>query len=177
MNFTKPIANKRLQASIGFSIRITDVFQGSIVWKGIIYALLMVIAKLLVGSSICVEYFLRLQKASKTNSTPNIELQTLPTEQQTLNIQIASTVSFMATLDCFVDRVCHGFKRGNRVSDRFAKSEFWNSYVACNRHIHKTVKIYSFIAWTVIICTIVGPISVGVIVRRLRNREVSPLHH
>ncbi|PLB50782.1 Sodium/hydrogen exchanger [Aspergillus steynii IBT 23096] len=36
-------------ASIGFAIPITEMFQGSIVWRGVVYALLMVIAKFITG--------------------------------------------------------------------------------------------------------------------------------
>ena len=47
------------QASIEFSISITDMFTGSIIWKGIIYSILMIIAKGLVGTVIYFEYFLK----------------------------------------------------------------------------------------------------------------------
>ncbi|KAJ5925186.1 hypothetical protein N7454_007825 [Penicillium verhagenii] len=36
-------------ASIGFAIPITEMFQGSIVWRGVIYALLMTFGKMLTG--------------------------------------------------------------------------------------------------------------------------------
>lgn len=36
-------------ASIGFSIPVTQLFEGAIVWRGVIYAILMTIAKLLCG--------------------------------------------------------------------------------------------------------------------------------
>ncbi|PKY04848.1 putative Na+/H+ antiporter [Aspergillus campestris IBT 28561] len=36
-------------ASIGFAIPITEMFQGSVVWRGIIYALLMAFGKLITG--------------------------------------------------------------------------------------------------------------------------------
>ncbi|KAJ5646103.1 Sodium/hydrogen exchanger family-domain-containing protein [Penicillium lividum] len=36
-------------ASIGFAIPITEMFQGSVVWRGVIYALLMVFGKMLTG--------------------------------------------------------------------------------------------------------------------------------
>ncbi|KAI9044711.1 Sodium/hydrogen exchanger [Aspergillus affinis] len=36
-------------ASIGFAIPITEMFQGSVIWRGIVYALLMAIGKLVTG--------------------------------------------------------------------------------------------------------------------------------
>jgi hypothetical protein len=48
-----PAVSKILQplffASIGFSIPITQMFRGSIVWRGIVYAVLMAFAKLICG--------------------------------------------------------------------------------------------------------------------------------
>ncbi|APA09672.1 hypothetical protein sscle_05g044420 [Sclerotinia sclerotiorum 1980 UF-70] len=64
-------------ASNGFSIPVTDMFNASTVWEGIVYSILMIIAKGLVSLVMYSEYFIKSwQNPKKTASSR------MPTQQK-----------------------------------------------------------------------------------------------
>lgn len=59
------------QASIGFSIPVTEMFAGDIIWKGLVYAVLMIVAKLVCGFWL-LRLSLRLPVSAKTKQSFHI---------------------------------------------------------------------------------------------------------
>src|SRR6266487_4260126 len=67
----------RSEASIGFSIPLTSMFRGSIIWKGILYAVLMAIAKAAVSVVVYCEYFIQEWKRKSKSASrrqPGVDL-------------------------------------------------------------------------------------------------------
>lgn len=144
-------------ASIGFSIPITSMFKGSIVWKGIIYSILMALSKAAVALVVYVEHFLTvLRNRNKLDGSTSQPNSNEPTPHQTalliafamiargeIGYLIASLSQSSGTLQL----------RRNDISVNEAGGE----------------EIFLVIIWAVTLCTIVGPISVGILVRRLKS--------
>ncbi|KAF7902665.1 hypothetical protein EAF00_002568 [Botryotinia globosa] len=143
-------------ASIGFSIPITDMFKASIVWKGIVYSILMVIAKCLVSLVVYFEYFAT--SWSKTRETqPSVAESTRPPHLEALLVGFA-----------MVARGEIGFLIAS-LSQSSGTLLLKNQQ---NTAIVSGEAVFLVIVWAVVICTIVGPVVVGILVRRIRNQAL-----
>lgn len=173
-----------LQASIGFSIPITDMFAGSIVWKGIVYSVLMILAKGMVSTVLYFEYFMKKWKTknavvrwwrrkkpsqpdsvqmtanplprgnSNSDHSPNAELSTGPPHSMALLVGLAmiarGEIGFLiASLSQSSGTLT--LRRKDSLTTESSGEE-----------------IFLIIVWAVVVCTVVGPLGVGIIVRRIR---------
>jgi Kef-type K+ transport system membrane component KefB len=142
------VANKNIhQASIGFSIPITDMFRGDIVWKGIVYALLMMIGKVVVAGVIYGDYFIsiwrnNIDKSKKPPHTVSLVVGCAMVARGEIGFLIASLAQSSGTLSLT------GGGAGSSDED-----------------------IFLVIIWAVTLCTIAGPVTVGFLVRRMRAKE------
>lgn len=139
------------------------MFAGSIVWKGIVYALLMIIAKAATGAVLYVEYWSR-GRCSKKFIGPRTEEEELHSEKGQPHAE-ALLVGF-----AMVARGEIGFliaslsqssgtlvlKRQGLVAERNGNGDAGTS----------GEDVFLVIIWAVVLCTIVGPVAVGMIVRR-----------
>lgn len=159
------------------------MFTRSIVWKGIAYSVLMIIGKGLVSSVIYVEHFLKIWRQAKPSKL--WRKKKTPPQAGSMQIRMAplSTAEpgpadpdaelttgaphFMALLVglAMVARGEIGF---------LIASLSQSSGTLTQRHQNskesKTSgeEIFLVIIWAVVICTVIGPLGVGVIVRRMR---------
>jgi len=158
------------------------MFQGSIVWKGIVYSILMIIAKGLVSLVIYFEYFRKLwyngrKRTSAPRNTQNIASQPTP------NPQSESPRMEQAVADSSVSHPPHsiallvGFSMIARGEIGFliaSLSQSSGTLTLRHRDGMETQnsgeEIFLVIVWAVVLCTISGPIGVGIIVRRLRGK-------
>ncbi|KAA8575132.1 hypothetical protein EYC84_004340 [Monilinia fructicola] len=108
-------------ASIGFSIPITDMFKGSIVWRGIVYSILMIFAKGLVSLVIYSEYFIKSWNKSK-------EIRKKPYDMSTINIPSSGNYT-SSTYEDFPGRICNDCQRINLILDRVSLTKFGHSIV------------------------------------------------
>ncbi|CAG8948999.1 hypothetical protein HYFRA_00002127 [Hymenoscyphus fraxineus] len=177
-------------ASIGFSIPITQMFKGSILWKGIIYAILMIIAKALVGSVIYFEYFLkRYQQSSiKMNSQTPPESQqptipkaitstALPTPppQHRLSLPPSPNPSPEAlkpphstALLISLAMVSRG-EIGFLIASLAQSSNAFTLRSKDGTRAPSSEELFIVVIWGVVICTIFGPVAVGVVARRIKS--------
>ncbi|CAD6441978.1 7c53ff06-ac29-4083-8b7a-a50b6ff5a787 [Sclerotinia trifoliorum] len=151
-------------ASIGFSIPITDMFSASIVWKGIVYSILMIIAKGLVSLVMYFEYFIKSWQKLKTTVSSR-----MPTQQP-------ESSSAATTRPPHSEALLVGFSMVARGEIGFliaSLSQSSGTLLLKNRNnttVASGEAVFLVIVWAVMICTIAGPVVVGVLVRRLKNQ-------
>ncbi|KAK6583514.1 hypothetical protein PZA11_004590 [Diplocarpon coronariae] len=165
-------------ASIGFSIPLTDMFTGSIVWKGIVYSLLMIIGKCLVSLVIYLEHAARLwcnRQKPASHEPPdlqpeaNLQVRSPQAEQDSSKPPhtIALLVGLAMTARGEIGFLIASLSQSSGTLTLQARAD---SYTHSSRE-----EIFLVIIWAVVICTIVGPIGVGIIVRRVRQHDASSL--
>jgi Kef-type K+ transport system membrane component KefB len=145
------------------------MFQGSIVWKGIVYSTLMILGKGLVSIVIYFDYFIkwfttRKPSPPRQTTTPNPGVDPQPTSKKPPHA-IALLVGF-----AMISRGEIGFLIASL-------SQSSGTLTLRQRNGSGTIssgeEIFLVIVWAVVICTIAGPIGVGIIVRRLRKGDNS----
>ncbi|KAF8848954.1 Sodium/hydrogen exchanger, partial [Acephala macrosclerotiorum] len=166
-------------ASIGFSIPITDMFQGAIVWKGIVYSTLMIIAKGFVSLVIYSDHLIKLSKsrtkASAARRDRNIPLRSIPRSQTSHASRGVPIESLKAP---HADAMLVGFAMIARGEIGFliaSLSQSSGTLTLKNSSDGQSSggeAIFLVIVWAVVICTITGPVAVGIIVRRQQRRSI-----
>ncbi|OTA89275.1 hypothetical protein M434DRAFT_398691 [Hypoxylon sp. CO27-5] len=214
-------------ASIGFSIPISDMFSGDVVWRGIIYSILMAIAKVLCGlwlvrfpismgslaekfgSFVSSRYrllFSRFRRNQKSNSsslkeTPAERAQPGPTSQDAGNSasrdgQGVLSLSQEEPRESATPSESNNALAGSATpakplslypaaiisSAMVARGEigFLISAVAESNGVFRRPSdgagtgasvLFLIVTWAIVLCTIFGPICVGVLVRRVKKLE------
>ena len=139
-------------ASIGFSIPISQMFTGSIVWRGIVYSMLMMLAKLLCGA-----WLVRFSGHVAAGAGPDAQ-------RRGLRLPRPKSLYPASIFGCAM--VARG------------EIGFFISAVAQSRGIFSsgdgdgTSELFLIITWAIMLCTIVGPIAVGLLTRRVRKLQV-----
>lgn len=192
-------------ASIGFSIPITRMFQGPVVWRGLVYALLMALGKLACGvwlirlprfrfpKSILTRYApkttagLKLKSRTDVNrsqapaaplpprsvdSRPgqtHVQASPSPTPANT-SAKREATTEPSNTTDANTPRslypsVILGSAMVARGEVGFLISSVGQSTGALSE------ESFLIATWAILLCTIVGPVTVGLMVKRLRKLE------
>lgn len=214
-------------ASIGFSIPISQMFNGGVLWRGIVYTILMLVAKLVCGVWLLrfrvlgTKFFNRVvnvaggrsqlnisekkidaknkqqQHTSKAGDTED-DTQTVGTEmssikpaqyqqQQLLDAQQQphSHSTAATTAQPPADPPLSVYPSLILGSAMVARGEigFLISALAESRGIFTTTTvewdstrdssqdIFLIVTWAIMLCTIIGPVSVGLFVRRVRRLE------
>jgi Kef-type K+ transport system membrane component KefB len=218
-----------LTTSIGFSIPITRMFNGSIVWRGVIYSILMLIAKLLCGAwlirfSMSLPYPTMLQKVIKAIKYPHIphlwgkdmsQTTAEPPDNEQRNRQHILVVhstehnaeSSHSTTPAEGDTITlthvqaspqpeyHGDTVGTASLNTVPASKPFSLYpgailglamvargeigflissLAESNGIFSTDgndQVFLIVTWAIALCTIVGPVGVGLLVRRVKRLE------
>ena len=200
-----------IQASIGFSIPITKMFTGGVIWRGIIYTLLMIIAKffcgiwlvrLSFGLSLPKSLFNKQDTSTKvktskgpgspaaTTSTPDTE-EIVPVEQPIQDdINADSTRapkerSKPGSLNSpSPKKPISLYPSGILGSAMVARGEigFLISSIAESQGIFTTTvngvensDIYLVVTWAIVLCTIIGPLTVGLLVRHVKKLQSSAI--
>ncbi|KAG6023654.1 hypothetical protein E4U41_001960 [Claviceps citrina] len=224
-------------ASIGFSIPITEMFSGDIVWKGFVYATLMSLAKLACGV-----WLMRMpnmfpvswtsmtkmaRQVSRHRLIPSIghfgakqilrptgaptESVTSPAPQACASHTRAANNSSRSTASAGAETVVSGKKgeeksttNGNGNQDEHdsavpatlkPRSLYPASIVGCamvargeigflissiaesNRvfstpsETSSTSDLFLVVTWAIVLCTVLGPVAVGLLVRRVRKLQ------
>lgn len=132
-------------SSIGFSIPISQMFQGSVVWRGLVYSLMMTLAKLLCGV-----WLLRLSVDPTTSYDVNNKnkFRKLPR----LNFWNHALIVGCAMV---------------------ARGEigFLIAAIAQSQGIFSSDQ-FLVVMWSIMICTIIGPITVGVLARNISRKQI-----
>ncbi|KFY08046.1 hypothetical protein V492_06583 [Pseudogymnoascus sp. VKM F-4246] len=204
-------------ASIGFAIPITDMFGGSVVWRGIVYTILMLFAKLITGlwlvrldislaniipnvrssifgsgsrfkwiggkvkkegkSTASATYTHELQSQGKSDATPQPPIgASTPPNQRSAPTSVVSAVSppkhknprslYPAAMlgTAMTARGEIGFLIASiaETTGLFAPSSKPNA---------GSSEIYLIVTWAIVLCTIIGPLGVGTLVKRVRRLQ------
>jgi Kef-type K+ transport system membrane component KefB len=189
-------------ASIGFSIPITRMFRGAIVWRGVVYTVLMALAKL-----VCGLWLVRLSVAPLTTTRRLLESLKPPTiphfwgktkssvksNQESTNAAPEPSVSQTAAA-CPAPAPSGQYKSSPNPPKPLsihpplilalamcARGEigFLISGVAESNGIfsrsgiatNEPSDIFLVVTWAIVLCTIIGPLGVGLSVRRVRELQ------
>ncbi|KAF2670381.1 hypothetical protein BT63DRAFT_236793 [Microthyrium microscopicum] len=191
-------------ASIGFSIPISSLFEGSLIWRGIVYTVLMVLAKLLCGvwllrysflsrlGSRIVFGFARIRKTltgyhlwwkpSQTKEVHNPTEHTcskadtagsnpMPSSQsppKPANFKVEAPVSLYPGAMLGFAMVARG-EIGFLISSIAESKGVWKT--AGSQNGQQNSDIFITVTWAIFLCTFIGPVAVGLIVRRVRRLE------
>ena len=151
------------QASIGFSIPLTGMFRVSIIWKGIIYAILMAVAKSAVVLVVYGKFFIQRWKRKRKSTSR---------EQPSVNTAI-SRVPHVQALMIGAAMIARG-EIGFLIA---SLSESSNTLTlrpeTLSIESSTSEDIFLVIAWAIVLCTIAGPIFVGILIRKqIRDNQL-----
>jgi len=221
-----PIVNRVLQpfffASIGFSIPITRMFTGSIIWKGVVYAILMATAKLMCGLWLVqfpgvLVWFRSMTKSRMLDETKALRQSSAPTEglgQTTSQAEQDEASSPSVTPTSPVSLATRTSNRGDNITvptttqgrvcearlpntlpdplkplslypasilglamvprgeiGFLISSVAWSNGVFGGGQVSSESEVFLIVIWAIFLCTILGPLWVGLMVRRVRKLE------
>ncbi|BFZ65147.1 hypothetical protein YB2330_006310 [Saitoella coloradoensis] len=185
-------------ASIGFSIPITEMFRGSIVWKGFVYAVLMGIAKMVCGLWLVrfslprmptnipvMSTFAKLKRTlcigeSRQTSTPadtasSDELSQSPSRSSPkarMTAQTAHTESPGKKPRSLYPASILGCAMVARGEIGFLISSIAESkgiFTSPTSNTGESSDIFLVVTWAIVLCTILGPLAVGLLARRVKE--------
>ncbi|CAI7649768.1 unnamed protein product [Penicillium bialowiezense] len=189
-------------ASIGFAIPITKMFSGQIVWRGIIYAILMAIGKMITGLwlvrfssnpiaglvSILRKPFTyahscakRTDKASKKKSREKTQAPNTVTNQgvsqsspQSDGSRAPSQLSMPPKPKSLYPSSILGLAMVARGEVGYLIASIAESQgIFSNGSSEGPSDIYLVVVWAISLCTLIGPILVGTLVRRVKKLQLS----
>ncbi|KAK6431865.1 hypothetical protein LTR95_011968 [Oleoguttula sp. CCFEE 5521] len=193
-------------ASIGFSIPITRMFAAPVVWRGIVYSILMTSGKIACG--LCLVRFAPVSTDSRTSSSKPVKSRKInktprdPRPRQANTAVQLQDLSFNTTgttgtpttpqedaLSQTQVTAKTSPKRSSRTaplslypaailgSAMVARGEigFLISAVAESKGIYGASdgpsQLFLIVAWAVLVCTVVGPVLVGLLVQRVKRLQ------
>lgn len=140
-----------------------EMFTGPLVWKGLLYSLLMVIAKAAVGMAMYAKFWYMLvnQFWARLTARRNRTQYLVPTLKRP-NHLAASIISL-----AMVARGEIGFLIASLASSSgtLISSTPGHKYESKNNQ-----EVFLVIIWAISICTLIGPIGVGLAVRKLSQK-------
>ncbi|KAG6887203.1 hypothetical protein C0992_000118, partial [Termitomyces sp. T32_za158] len=145
-------------ASIGFAVPIREMFAPRVVWKGIVYTALMVSAKFLTGAWILLSSESFAGKATSTSTTTTANV----TTNNARPVQAPDITRTKAALLVGFAMVARG------------EVAFLIASIAQSAGIFANSEIYAVIVWAAVLCTVVGPIGTGVVVKAMASRGCEP---
>jgi len=188
-------------ASIGFSIPITRMFQGQIVWRGIVYTILMIFAKVVCGLWLVrfslpptnalralprklkfpplPHFWGRSSHAEKSNTRPTPDgaapqpedEQQAPAQSTPASHSHTSTAPKPFSLQPPLILACAMTARGEIGFLISAVAESKGVFSSTNVPPATESDIFLVVTWAIVLCTILGPLGVGLAVRRVKTLE------
>lgn len=158
-------------ASIGFSIPIKQMFVGRLVYRGIIYSILMFVAKAICGNWLyAISYYYRLRGTSDDVTNDDVDVADIEVasgdasngseaSRQKYDILSSSYAGLLLGL-CMVPRGEIGF-----LVSSLAES----SGVFGGKHNSGSSDAYIIVTWAIVLCTIVAPILIGILARKIKK--------
>lgn len=181
-------------ASIGFSIPITQMFHGAIFWRGIVYTILMLVGKLICG--LVLVRFANLpgfrsitkkprKSVGKKNGKGQVEQRTTSSDTTGMPAgEAVSTTSANTSKKRQSSRIPKpqslypaamlGSAMVARGEIGFLISSLAEStgvFGAGNASTGGSSEIFLVVTWAILLCTIIGPVSVGVMAKRVKRLQ------
>ncbi|KAI1427863.1 Sodium/hydrogen exchanger family-domain-containing protein [Xylaria sp. FL1777] len=197
-------------ASIGFSIPISQLFVGKIVWRGIIYSLLMIIGKLVCGLwlvrlpmlipdalqsvvlFIALKYNQTLSKirnlgfmpgtksrvshetqSNESSSTPRFFHNPRPANLASSSSPNSEMPTPPKPLSLYPSAVmgCAMVARGEIGFLISSMAESQGVFRHADEDASEASELFLIVTWAIFLCTILGPLCTGILVRRIRRLE------
>ncbi|KAF1942040.1 Sodium/hydrogen exchanger [Clathrospora elynae] len=192
-HYYHPAVSKILQpfffASVGFSIPITRMFKGAIVWRGIVYTVLMTFGKLvcglwlvrlspLPGNGALSRLLFQVKHPSvphlwgKNNHTASTSQVQAPTEPRSRNPPLNATNSETRKPFSLYPALILALAMCARGEIGFLVSSIAESngvFSGSGEASDQPSDIFLVVTWAIVLCTIIGPLGVGLSVRRMRQ--------
>ncbi|KFY93818.1 hypothetical protein V500_03511 [Pseudogymnoascus sp. VKM F-4518 (FW-2643)] len=217
--FLQPFFFVEPTASIGFAIPITDMFSGSVVWRGIVYTILMLFAKLITGlwlvrldisltkiipkrmrssifgpgsgfkwmggkakkegkSTASAADTHELQPQEGSDAAPRRPTGKAPTatNQSSTPTSVASDASPPKPNNprSLYPAAMLGTAMTARGEIGFliaSIAETTGLFASSSRPSDGSSEIYLVVTWAIVLCTIIGPLGVGTLVKRVRRLQ------
>ncbi|MCJ1269047.1 hypothetical protein MMC22_008935 [Lobaria immixta] len=158
-------------ASIGFSIPIRQLFEGDIVWRGLVYTILMLLGKLLTGL-----WLVRISKRSGVSS-PDMTLErqvspqsTRPNRPSQPPAAVSGSLYPASVLgSAMVTRGEIGFLIASLAESQGIFTDSSSKSAAAQSG--RSSRIYLVMIWAITLCTIIGPITMGLLVQRVKTLQ------
>ena len=195
-------------ASIGFSIPITRMFRGAIVWRGIVYTVLMAFAKLVCGLWL-VRLSIAPTKGASSRLSKGVKLPSIPHlwgKRQPVDTSGQATTTARTNEPCTAETPSTAGAPSVPATSREHRSSpnppkplsihpplilalamcargeigFLISGVAESNGIFspsgvasssEPSDIFLVVTWAIVLCTIIGPLGVGLSVRRVKKLQ------
>ncbi|PSN58682.1 hypothetical protein BS50DRAFT_566557 [Corynespora cassiicola Philippines] len=180
-------------ASIGFSIPITRMFRGTIVWKGIVYAILMAFAKFVCGFWL-VRFSTMAGKTNVSRTLARLKLPSVPhfwrgsapkttetrpdhpvemTSSNALSRQTRNSPNPQKPFSLHPPLIlalamCARGEIGFLISGVAESNGIFSSPDDASPD---SSDIFLVVTWAIVLCTIIGPLGVGLSVRRVRKLQ------
>ncbi|KAK2814469.1 hypothetical protein FQN49_008176 [Arthroderma sp. PD_2] len=211
-------------ASIGFAIPITDMFRGEIVWKGIIFSILMLFGKVVTGGwlirwniywpkvyipksihSIIMEPASCFKRTSKeresgkkasTRITNAVKLRSRGLEdrkkrdgntvpghpvQEASNLGCSPPPESSSPASSKIDKPLSLYPAamlGTAMTSRgeigfliASLAETTGLFASRSEARTGSSKIYLIVTWAIVLCTVIGPLSIGMLTKRVRRLQ------
>ncbi|GAO52479.1 hypothetical protein SAICODRAFT_73604 [Saitoella complicata NRRL Y-17804] len=183
-------------ASIGFSIPITEMFRGSIVWKGVVYAVLMGIAKMVCGLWLArvslprmpTEVMLRCAKLKRTLCIGESRQTITPADTATSG-ESSQSPSRSSPKARTTTQTAHTESPGKKPRSLYPASilgcamvargeigflissiaESKGIFTSSTSNTGESSDIFLVVTWAIVLCTILGPLAVGLLARRVKK--------
>ncbi|KIW64513.1 hypothetical protein PV04_09441 [Phialophora macrospora] len=164
-------------ASIGFSIPISKMFQGPVIWRGLVYTALMAFGKLCCGL-----WLIRFATPSPGPRTTGPHTMPSSPERNEAKLKRKMTRSRRhlprpkslypaSILGCAM--VARG-EIGFLISALAATNGIFTSHdrtTAGEDSSNLTSDLYLIVTWAILLCTVVGPLSLGFLAKRVKRLQ------
>ncbi|EME83058.1 uncharacterized protein MYCFIDRAFT_116452, partial [Pseudocercospora fijiensis CIRAD86] len=183
-------------ASIGFAIPITQMFTGSVIWRGLVYTMLMVLAKLICGlflisfatpvvplqalsrrfrnsMSKCWPWPVRNGKAAATSDATMQTAQSTPAQPTSPESRETSSgkQSRVPKPVSLYPAALLGSAMVARGEIGFLISSVAESGGVFGSNEENGSELFLIVTWAILLCTLLGPIVVGLMVKRVRRLQ------
>ncbi|KIW20982.1 hypothetical protein PV08_01561 [Exophiala spinifera] len=143
--------------SIGFSIPITEMFRGTIVWRGIVYAMLMAFGKVCCGLWLVRFTY---DSASKTKTTgKNKEKKQGKTVPRPKSLYPAWLLGSAMVVRGEIGFLISALAASNGI------------FAADGDNVRAPSEIYLVVTWAILLCTITIPIALGLVAKRVKRLQ------
>jgi Kef-type K+ transport system membrane component KefB len=184
-------------ASIGFSIPVTQMFRRQIIWRGFVFAVLMTLAKMLCGSCLVrfkspnldlsvlkTRFTLTLSRCfpfpltrtavtdEAQSSTPSTDLQEPSLQESARNDRARNVRSRLPKPQSLYPAAILGSAMVARGEIGFLISSVAQSTGVFSGGAQASgTDLFLVVTWAIIICTVLGPVTLGLLVRRVKRLQ------
>ncbi|KAK4939194.1 hypothetical protein LTR10_020493 [Elasticomyces elasticus] len=153
-------------ASIGFSIPISKMFRGAIVWRGVIYATLMCMGKVCCG--LWLIRFSPQMGTPSTTSKPKTEKPKQRLWSRPKSLYPAAILGCAMVARGEIGFLISAVAAANGI---FSTATPRDSKEHSSDHASPTSDIYLIVTWAILLCTIMGPVSLGFLAKRAKRLQ------